>query len=110
MEWGVPKDNIFLEGSSRNTRENAVYTRNLVDSINCGEVLLVTSAAHMPRAVAAFRAAGVGVTPVSTDVRVVKGQGMAPFALLPDARALAMTSGALREWIGQWVYSLQGWA
>lgn len=109
VEWGVPEQSIFLEGSSRNTRENAVYSKNLVDSINCGEVLLVTSAAHMPRAVAAFRSAGVSVIPVSTDVRVVQGGGLAPLALLPDARALAMTTDAIREWIGHWVYALKGW-
>ncbi len=35
MEWGVPKDAIFLEGSSRNTRENALYSKNILNAINC---------------------------------------------------------------------------
>jgi uncharacterized SAM-binding protein YcdF (DUF218 family) len=109
MRWGVPEDVIFLEGSSRNTRENAIYSRNIINSINCEQPLLVTSAAHMPRALAAFDSAGVRVTPVTTDVRVVD-DGLPPMTdFLPDAHALAMTSDAIREWIGQWVYSLKGW-
>jgi len=109
MEWGVPKDAIFLEGSSRNTRENALFSKNVLTSINCDESLLVTSAAHMPRAVAAFRSVGVSVIPVSTDVRVIDEGRPSLMDFLPSADALAMTSRALREWIGQWVYSLQGW-
>jgi uncharacterized SAM-binding protein YcdF (DUF218 family) len=109
MEWGVPKDAIFLEGSSRNTRENAVYSKHIIDSINCQTALLVTSAAHMPRAVAAFRGVGISVVPVSTDVRVTAGGGLSAAALLPDAGALDMTSDAIREWIGQKVYAWQGW-
>jgi len=109
VEWGVPKDAIFLEGSSRNTRENAIYSKNLIDSINCKESLLVTSAAHMPRAVAAFHSVNASVIPVSTDVRIVEKGVPNPMDFLPSAGALAMTSEAIREWIGQWVYSLQGW-
>ena len=109
MEWGVPSDVIFLEGSSRNTRENAVYARNVLDTMHCDGVLLVTSAAHMPRAVAAFRGAGVSVLPVSADVRVAKDGAFTALALLPDAGALEMTSSAIREFIGQWVYAWQGW-
>jgi uncharacterized SAM-binding protein YcdF (DUF218 family) len=109
VEWGVSKEAVFLEGSSRNTWENALYSRNLIESIHCGSALLVTSAAHMPRAVAAFNSAGIEVVPVSTDVRVTAGGGFVAAKLLPDARALAMTSEAIREWIGQKVYQLQGW-
>jgi len=109
VEWGVPENAIFLEGSSRNTRENAIYSKNLIDSIHCGSTLLVTSAAHMPRAVAAFESAGVNVVPVSTDVRVVSGGKFTPVMLLPNATALEMTSDAVREWVGRGFYQLQGW-
>lgn len=109
IEWGVPKEAIFLEGSSRNTRENAVYSKHLIDSIHCESSLLVTSAAHMPRAVGAFRAVGLSVTPVSTDVRVVNKKSPAVVDFMPSAGALAMTSEAIREWIGQLFYRWQGW-
>ena len=109
MEWGVPKDAIFLEGSSRNTRENALYTKNIINATSCESPLLVTSAAHMPRAVAAFGSVGIAVTPVSTDVRVVDQSVPSLMDFVPNAGALAMTTEAIREWIGQKVYSWNGW-
>jgi len=109
MEWGVPEESIMLEGSSRNTRENAQYSKNIVDAIACKTVLLVTSAAHMTRSVAAFKTVGLTVYPVSTDVRVADRRGVLVTDYLPSAEALAMTSAGLREWIGQKVYQMQGW-
>ena len=95
--------------TAKQTRENALYSKNILDAITCDNALLVTSAAHMPRAVAAFHSVGVNVTPVSTDVRVVN-DGMPVMAdFLPNAGALAMTSDGLRECIGQKVYEWQGW-
>ena len=109
VQWKVPREVILLEASSRNTRENALYTKNAVDSIHCDEALLVTSAAHMPRAMAAFRAVGINPTPVSTDVRAAKTSHLKVIDFLPDARALEMSSDAIREMVGQWVYELKGW-
>ena len=109
VEWRVPGDSILLEGSSRNTRENALYSKEIINTINCRQPLLVTSAAHMPRAVGAFKSVGVTVFPVSTDVRVAGHPGIGPADFLPSAVALSMTSDAIREWIGQKVYAWQGW-
>jgi uncharacterized SAM-binding protein YcdF (DUF218 family) len=109
VEWGVPEDAIFLEGSSRNTRENALYSKNLINAINCQDPLLVTSAAHMARAVAAFNGVGISVTPISTDVAVTDRALPSIMDFVPNAGALATTSAAIREWIGQKVYSWNGW-
>ena len=109
MEWGVPDSAVMLEGSSRNTRENALYSKNIIDAQQCQSTLLVTSAAHMPRAVASFRSAGVEVFPVSTDVRVADTGRLGVGSFIPSAHALAMTSDAVREWVGRWYYSYKGW-
>ena len=66
MEWGVPKEAIFLEGSCRITRVIAIYSKNIIISTNCYSPLLFTSAAKMPRAGSAFNIWGFSVTPVST--------------------------------------------
>jgi len=63
----------------------------------------------MPRAVAAFSSVGIAVTPVSTDVRVVDQSIPSLMDFVPNASALAMTTEAIREWIGQMVYSWNGW-
>lgn len=110
VEWGVPEDTILLDGKSRNTRENAVNTKELVDSIGCNDALLVTSAAHMPRALGAFRTVGIPAMPVSTDVRVADSGRLTLLDFVPDAASLAMTSDALREWMGRAYYRWKGWA
>jgi len=110
LEWGVPAAAIVLEGASRNTRENAVYAIELMNDMDCGEPLLVTSAAHMKRSVAVFATLGVTVFPVSADVRVVNNPNLTLLDFLPDADALNMTTDAMREWIGQKVYQAQGWS
>ena len=109
MEWGVPATAIKLEGGSRNTRENAVNSARLLQQHRCGIPLLVTSAAHMPRSVAAFSKVDVDVFPVSTDVRVINTPNLTVMDFLPDAGALKMTTDAMREWIGQWVYRFREW-
>lgn len=109
VEWGVPADAIQLEGRSRNTRENALNVKPMLEAAGCDRSLLVTSAAHMPRALASFKAVGLSVYPVSTDIQVTKSGKYTVMAFVPDARALAMTSDAIREWMGQKVYEWKGW-
>ena len=109
LEWGVPASAIVLEGASRNTRENALNSAILLGQHDCGTPLLVTSAAHMARSVATFKQAGVDVFPVSTDIRVIRNPDLVVFDFLPDAGSLKMTTDAMREWIGRWVYGLRGW-
>ena len=72
--------------------------------------LLVTSGVHMPRAVAAFRKAGLDVTPAATDVHAGHPRFTSLLDLLPDAGALARTTLAIKEIIGLCVYRYRGWA
>jgi uncharacterized SAM-binding protein YcdF (DUF218 family) len=109
VDWGVPASAIVLEGSSRNTYENAVSSLPAIKDLGCGVPLLVTSAAHMSRAVATFTALDIRVFPVSADVKVVDRSGLSVFDFLPDANALATTNSAMREWIGRRVYEMKGW-
>jgi len=107
LEWGVPVAAIVVEGASRNTRENARNSIIAMQELVCDAPLLVTSAAHMKRSVAAFEKLGVTVFPVSADVRSVNNPKASLLDFLPDADALKMTTDAMREWIGQRVYELR---
>lgn len=109
VDWGVPASAILLDTRSRNTRENAINSRELLEESNCGKPLLVTSAAHMKRSVAAFNRLGVEVFPVSVDVRVVEVPEYTFMDYVPGADALKMTTDAMREWMGQKVYQYRGW-
>jgi len=105
--WGIPADAIITETLSRTTAENARMVGKLWPSLGAGSALLVTSAAHMPRALATFRHAGLPVIPAATDVRSVR----VPFQILdvlPDSDSLKDTSGAAKEFIGYGIYWLRG--
>jgi len=109
-DLGVPAERVLLEGRSSNTRENAVETRRLLEDREIDHVLLVTSALHMRRAEATFRAAGVAVVPVATDHEVVTRASSTVLDYLPDAGALEGSSRAFKEYLGLFVYRLRGWA
>lgn len=109
LEWGVPATAIVLDKASRNTWENAVNSGALLEKLGCEAPLLVTSAAHMTRSVAAFKRVGVAVFAVSADVRVIRNPTVTVFDFVPDADALLMTTDTVREWLGRRVYKLRGW-
>jgi uncharacterized SAM-binding protein YcdF (DUF218 family) len=104
---GVPHDRITAEEQSRNTVENAVFSR-LVANPKPGERwLLVTSAFHMPRAVGAFRAAGFPIEPYPVDWRT-RGPKELLWPILNVANGLQRTDTAAHEWIGLIAYWLAG--
>ncbi len=104
---GVDPDRILVEGRSRNTSENAQFTAQIPAVRAGGRWLLVTSAFHMPRAVGAFRKAGLSVEPWPVDYRT---QGVERFSIGRDdpLRAFGEFNLALREWIGLAAYRLTG--
>ncbi|CRI68012.1 conserved hypothetical protein [Thiocapsa sp. KS1] len=108
-DLGVPSDAILLEGRSRNTRENALYTAEILSAQGIDRILLVTSALHMPRALATFRAVGIDAVPAPTDFEVMPEPAHL-MRWLPDAEALSDSTRALKEYVGWWVYRWRGWA
>jgi len=102
------EDIVVLEERSRNTYENALYAQQVMVARGWENALLVTSASHMPRAMAVFNALGVEVFAASTDVRAVDGS-FSFFDLLPTAYSLGWSSTAAKEYVGWWVYWLRGW-
>jgi uncharacterized SAM-binding protein YcdF (DUF218 family) len=70
---------------------------------------------HMPRSVMLFEKQGIHVIPIPVDYSIVaeaeSDQSFLDvlFGLLPNAGGLAITTNVMKEYIGIWVYSLQGW-
>lgn len=104
---GVTGASIVLEDRSRNTVENARFTKALVKPRPGERWLLVTSAFHMPRAVGCFRAAGFQVIPWPVDYRT---RGMADlWRLFPrPSEGLRRVDLAVKEWAGLVAYYLSG--
>jgi uncharacterized SAM-binding protein YcdF (DUF218 family) len=109
VEWGVPTGMIVVETRSRNTYQNAIETRKLLTVPGRWKVLLVTSAVHMPRALATYRSQAIDAVPVPTDYAVVGYNQPWLLDWLPSAQALSMSTAALREWLGLAVYRARGW-
>ena len=107
---GIPFSALILETESRNTRENAVNTAAIVKAHGWRTGLLVTSGTHMPRALAAFQKMGISLVPAATDIYAGPPQFDSLLDLLPDAKALANTTLAIKEMIGLGVYRFRGWA
>lgn len=99
-DLGVPAEKIVQEGNSRDTSENARYTKRILDEKGFRAPLLVTSAYHMPRSVALFLSAGIPVTPVPAGFRTWKGKVYRWVDYLPSAGGLFRSTIALREYLG----------
>ena len=104
---GVARSRITLEDRSRNTLENAVFSKMIIQPKSGDRWLLVTSAYHMPRAIGVFRKAGFPVEPYPVDWRTRGAEdAVRPFATMSDG--LQRTDTAVHEWIGLLVYWLTG--
>jgi uncharacterized SAM-binding protein YcdF (DUF218 family) len=106
-QLGVPASRLVLEDKSRNTVENAVFTRQLVDPKPGERWILVTSAMHMPRAVGVFRKADFAVEPYPVDWHTLPGASLffMPRDLLNGVGALDAVS---HELVGLLVYWITG--
>jgi uncharacterized SAM-binding protein YcdF (DUF218 family) len=104
---GVAAGRIELEDKSRNTLENALFSKALVMPKPGERWLLVTSAYHMPRAVGVFRRAGFPVEAYPVDWRTRGSEDLARlFATVSEG--LSRTDTAVHEWLGLVVYWLTG--
>jgi uncharacterized SAM-binding protein YcdF (DUF218 family) len=104
VRWGVPPDAILVEDRSRNTRENAIEAARVAAARNLRSLLLVTSAAHVPRALGCFRAVGLAPDVLPVDRRAGGGASW-----LPRAKFLAQSTAALHELAGRVVYWIVGY-
>ena len=103
---GVPRGRILLEPRSRNTGENAAFTKALANPRVGERWLLVTSAQHMPRAVGSFRGVGFPVEAYPVGWRTGPHADLGVPLAFGDA--LGRFDSAAREWIGLLVYWATG--
>lgn len=118
MELGVAPQRIFTNPGSRTTAEEARDIGELGRSRHWRRILLVTSAFHLPRALATFQQrSGLEVIPVACDYQLPSRAnygkptlGNSLKSVLPEAEALYLSSVALKEHIGLLAYRLKGWS
>lgn len=115
---GIPKEAIWIQDQSQNTYEDAVFSYDLLTEKGINRIILVTSATHMPRSYALFEAQGLEVIPAPADYAVpdyvwndIFREDFAGILvdIIPSASALSMTTTCLKEYLGFFIYQLQGW-
>lgn len=104
---GTPKEAIRVEGRSRNTRENLLFTRDALGLTSADTVYLVTSAMHMPRAFGVARQLGLQPVARPCDFRADERLGWTSW--LPSNAAPGELEGALHELVGLLAYWWRGW-
>jgi uncharacterized SAM-binding protein YcdF (DUF218 family) len=107
LSLGVPEERMSFEGKSRNTWENALFTRDLVKP-KLGETwLIVTSAWHMPRSMGIFRKLGFDAIAYPVDYHTYgDSRDYKLTSIVLDE--LTMLNFAVHEWIGLAAYWLSG--
>jgi uncharacterized SAM-binding protein YcdF (DUF218 family) len=110
VRLGAPRSILILEPESRDTRENAVNTAAIFKAHGWQNGLLVTSAIHMPRALAAFQMVGLNVVPAATGIDARLFQFDGSIDLQMNREALLQTAAAIKEIVGLLVYRCLGWA
>lgn len=111
LEIGVPPADILADTTSRNTHQNAIYSKRILQQHpDLNSKLLITSAIHMKRARACFESEGVQVEPFGTD-RIVPRDGVINWEVLfvPDVVSFRYWHLLIHEWIGYLVYDLKGY-
>lgn len=110
LSIGIPDKDILVENESRNTHENALFSKEILDKelpgANC---LLVTSGYHMTRAQACFEKVGQQVTPYSVDRHSGPRKFYLDHILLPHPEALLTWKHLIKEWVGYLTYRLVGY-
>lgn len=112
LDFKVDSADIILESNSRNTRENALNTKHLLDSLGIGtqSVLLSTSAFHMRRSRGCFKKVGMNPTCYPTDIKTFQEMPVQFLNfIMPDISSLERWRMLLHEILGYLMYKMQGY-
>jgi uncharacterized SAM-binding protein YcdF (DUF218 family) len=107
LEFKVPDSCIIIEDKSRNTIENAAFSKIKLDSAHIkGPYVLITSGFHMRRSLQIFRKTKIDVTPFPCNYLTGDGySGVGDF--VPDPGVLATWNIYIKEMIGYLVNDLR---
>ena len=107
----IPDSAIMIENNSKNTYENAVFTKQILDSMQFnGSILLVTSSFHMRRALAIFKKTGYkNMTPYITNKFTGERKFQFDYCFIPNIEAVFSLNLILHEMAGYVTYKLKGY-
>ncbi len=110
-EWRLAPGNIIPLQPSRDTHDEAVQVRKLMDEHKWQSILLVSSAFHLRRAEALFKSLGIPATPVGCDFQGLSVRENKPLIrLFPENDGFRDLTAYLHEIFGLIYYKMRGWA
>ena len=106
---GVPAEHQILDNDSRTTQEHVDNVARLLKENDMDTFLLVTTAIHMRRAEAVFRAGDLEPIAVATDFRRRSDARSTLWHFIPNVHSLSGSTAAIHEYFGYWFYRIRGW-
>jgi len=103
---GVDASNVWVEGRSGTTHQNALYSASILRQHGISRVALVLDAVRMTRAAACLQKLGIDVAPAPSDFRTF---GPLRKELLPSWQAIRRNEDTLHEILGLAWYRMRGW-
>jgi uncharacterized SAM-binding protein YcdF (DUF218 family) len=107
VDLGVKPDRIVLESRSKNTRDEAIIIREMLQARGLAGFVLVTSPQHMRRSMLTFEHEGMHPIPSPSPLLPERSQRANP--LLPNDLWLYIADSVLYEWMARAYYWWRGW-
>ena len=109
IKSGIPPKDILKENKSRDTYENATFSKHIIDSLHLkGPFVLISSAFHLPRAMKVFKKVGLFVVPYPCAFVASNKLYYWQDYVLPSLIVLLEWDGTIKELIGTVVYKITG--
>lgn len=109
---GVPENDFWTESFSRDTYESGVAVKEILDkkfpNIINHEIILVTSARHMPRSLGVMKKLGLLAIPRPADFDQ-EALNLDPLSFFPSDGYFSSSTFSIHEWVGMLGYYLLGW-
>ncbi|MDA8140232.1 MAG: YdcF family protein [Desulfobacteraceae bacterium] len=106
VDLGIDDEKIIVEDRSRDTFENARYSKAICDHYGFKAPVLVTSGYHLKRAMHCFNQVGLKVVPFPCGLTTWPHKELTWRSFLPNAASLETTAEALHEWLGLLFYQI----
>jgi uncharacterized SAM-binding protein YcdF (DUF218 family) len=109
---GIKIDSLLIESESRNTHENALFSRELLQTkfkdLSNKKILLITSASHMRRSLACFEKQGLSPDYLCSNRSAGPHKFELEYCFIPGAHVFSGWTHLTHEIIGYWAYKLTG--
>ncbi len=109
LQVGIPATDIYKDNRSRNTHENGLFSKQMIDSLKLPPpYLLITSATHIKRSLHVFNKVGLTAKPYPCNYTAIDDPFTFPTSLLPGPGAFDQWNTFMKENVGLLMYKLTG--